>query len=101
MAKHFGEAQWRAWFSKFEQQDITVAQFCDAIGVSVPSYYKWRRKLQVAEGHRETTPQFVSVVLSRPTLEIELPCGAKASVANDVESLRPVLQVLLELGAKP
>jgi len=45
MAKHFSADQWRAWFVEFEQNDLTVAKFCQSVNVSVQSYYKWRKRL--------------------------------------------------------
>lgn len=106
MAKRFGADQWRAWFVEFEQTDLTVARFCESIGVSVQSYYKWRRKLKSLDGSAAQTDSntgFVPVVLqtsfanhhSAGLLEIELPCGAIARVPNDTGSLRPILSLLL------
>lgn len=37
--------QWAQRLQRFDQSDMTVAQFCAAEGVSQPSYYYWRRKL--------------------------------------------------------
>ena len=95
MAKHFGSDQWRSWLVEFEQGNLTVARFCDSIGVSVQSFYKWRKKLQSS-----TSECFVPIVVQSPRhtslVEIELPGGAIARVPNDAVSLRPILSVLLD-----
>jgi len=36
---------WAERLERFKQSDLTVAKFCQAEGVSQPSYYHWRRKL--------------------------------------------------------
>ena len=44
--------------------------------------------------------QFVPVkIVDQPLAEIELPCGAIVRVANEPTSLRPVLEVLMQLKA--
>ena len=43
--------EWQARLDRFEQANTTVLRFCDREGVSVPSFYQWRRKLAaVASG---------------------------------------------------
>ena len=100
MAKRHSAEQWQSWFDGFEQSGQTVAKFCDSIGVSIQSYYKWRRKLMVQDDRVSKAPRsnFVPLVIGTPTVDIELPGGARVRVPNDFDSLRPVLQVLLELG---
>lgn len=36
---------WADRLERFKQADLTVAQFCAEEGISVPSFYQWRRKL--------------------------------------------------------
>ena len=101
MAKRYDAAQWRAWYVEFEQSDLTVARFCDSIGVSVQSYYKWRKRLKSLDslsGQTNLSASFVPVVVQSSIVEIELPGGAIARVPNDAASLRPILSVLLSRG---
>lgn len=82
---------------------LTVAEFCQAEGVSVPSFYQWRRILgqTVAEANRRppTTHDFrastvgrqsfvpVEVIQSR-SIEMYLPNGARLTFpAGDQASL--------------
>jgi transposase len=37
--------QWTDRFARFQVCGQTVAEFCVAEGVSVPSFYQWKRKL--------------------------------------------------------
>lgn len=99
--------QWTVFLQEYAVSDLTPAQFCKSIDVSQSTFYKWKRRLQGREdsqGNPPASPTFVPVSiavteLSEP-LKIELPNRATISVNNDVDSLRPVLQVLLELTPK-
>ena len=44
--------------------------------------------------------EFVSIALPSSQIEIEIPGGAVARVCNDRQSLRPLVTLLLELGAE-
>ena len=88
--RHSAE-QWAAWFEEFDAGKWTIAEFCRLKGVSVNSYYLWRRKLRESTGE----PAFVSVaVAATDVVQIDLPGGATLRVPNHAEALRPVLEVL-------
>ena len=38
--------EWTDRLLRFQKSTMTVAQFCDGEGVSVPSFYQWKRKLR-------------------------------------------------------
>lgn len=101
MSTHYSASQWRTWFDECQRSDLTVAKFCESIGVSVNTYYRWRQRLQADP---VTLPSasvdFVSVALPVGQVEIELPCGAVARVPNEAASLRPLIGLLLELGVQ-
>lgn len=101
MRKRLGADRWRELFSEFDSEEVTVAQFCDSAGVSVQTFYKWRKKLN-SESAPAAGSRFVSVVVapSPNQLEIELPGGAVARVPNDAASIRPLIEVLVELGGR-
>ena len=105
MAKRYTEQQWRDWFDEFERSNLTVAKFCESIGVCVVTYYRWRRKLNraVSEGSARrkqivASSPFVSVSCPSPVIEFEFPGRAIARIPNDVESLRPLVRVLIAEG---
>lgn len=96
MRKRYSAQQWAAWLEEFAQSGLSVAQFCQHIDVGQNSFYFWRRKLKAQTDANE---QFVPVVIQTSTqVAIEFPCRAVLRVENQVDSLRPVLQVLAELG---
>ena len=72
MPTHSRVATRQAWVDRlvrFGQASQTVAQFCAVEGVSVASFYQWRRKLR--PDALATAPQFVPVDL--PTSELTAP----------------------------
>lgn len=44
--------EWTDRLLRFQKCTMTVAQFCEREGVSVPSFYHWKRKL-----HDQSSPQ--------------------------------------------
>lgn len=122
MGKHYSAEQWAVWVGEQRDSELSVAEFCEWIGVSLNSFYRWRQKLaaedrlstreelarerQVASGDTRrplatkglmsSEPRFVPLtVLTSPAVEISLPCGAVVRVSNDDRSLRRVLGILL------
>lgn len=87
---------WGERLERFKHSDQTVAQFCAAEGISVPSFYLWRRKLDPSpEIRRQAHAKFIPVQLppapvSDPetVLSVELPGGVsvKLEVRNGKSS---------------
>ncbi len=114
VGKHYSVEQWAAWVGEQRESELSVAEFCDWIGVSPNSFYRWRQKLatkgrplarQEHEAERQSAikrsmsagPELVPLtVLTSPVVEIDLPCGAVVRVPNEDRSLRRVLGILLE-----
>ena len=50
---------WRERFLRFNDDGMTIAEFCVAEGVSTASFYAWRRKLTMQDQttRDQTTPQ--------------------------------------------
>ena len=114
MGKHYSAEQWVAWVGEQRESELSVAEFCDWIGVSPNSLYRWRQKLATKgkpPARREPEAQRLSAmkrsmssgpelvpltVLTSPVVEIDLPCGAVVRVPNEDRSLRRVLGILLE-----
>jgi transposase len=94
---------WRQRLRRFSSSHLTVAAFCQAEGVSVPSFYQWRRILGQAAAEKSRHPptthdfrpstvggqSFVPVEVVRSTsIEIYLPNGARLTIpAGDQTSL--------------
>lgn len=100
MAVRYSSDQWRSWLVECENSVQTVGAFCQSIGVSVNTYYRWRQRLAGEAPSISGSAEFVSVSLPSSLVEIELPCGAVARVPLDSASLRNVFGVLLELGVQ-
>lgn len=98
---------WRQRLRRFSSSRLTVAAFCQAEGVSVPSFYQWRRILgqTVTEANRRppTTHDFRSStvgkqsfvpveVIQSTSIEVYFPNGARLTVpAGDQASLDAVV----------
>lgn len=114
MARHYSAEQWAAWVCEQQESELNVVEFCEWIGVSPNSFYRWRQKLGATDRRaagKERAAQSLSTmkrsmsagpelvpltVVTSPVVEIDLPCGAVVRVPNDDRSLRRVLEVLLD-----
>ena len=116
VGKHYSAEQWTAWVGEQRESELNVAEFCDWIGVSLNSFYRWRQKLAAkgrppareenkaqrlsgTKGAVSSGPELVPLtILTSPVVEIDLPCGAVVRVPNEDRSLRRVLGILLKAG---
>ena len=90
---------WRQRLSRYARSNQTVAAFCASEGVSVPTFYQWKRKLAAVDAERDDRAQRASPAWDAPTfvpvriegsavVEIELPNGARVRVpSGDVGAL--------------
>ena len=94
---------WVERLQRFADAGLTPAQFCAAEGVSLPSFYAWKRRLAaVAAGPDRTAeepgPRLLPVRLPDPraAIELALPSGATLRVAAgaDEATLRCLLRLL-------
>ena len=115
--------EWRERFERLVASGLTVARFCAREGVSVASFYHWRKKLGVkgrpdlrpllghharrrdmGNGHlrHRTGPtggrgvfQPVAVVPAARAICIQMPCGTRIEVyAGDLDAVRTVVAEL-------
>ncbi len=114
VGKHYSAEQWAAWVGEQRESELSVAEFCDWIGVSPNSFDRWRQKLATTgrplarkgreaqrlpakKGSMSSVPKMVPLtILTSPVVEIDVPCGAFVRVPNEDRSLRRVLRILLE-----
>src|SRR3954454_18431178 len=96
------------WREHLRQQQVSgqgVRAFCEGAGLSVPSFYWWRREVRVRDARRggSRRPQFVPVQITamQPTgtavgIEVVLTGGRSIRVASgfDAEHLRAVVAAL-------
>ncbi|MBI1383212.1 MAG: hypothetical protein GC161_19285 [Planctomycetaceae bacterium] len=80
--------QWAERLERFRRSGLTVAQFCDAEGVSTPSFYVWKRTLAAtpAVAPPPVVPIRVTPSPSPPTpvIELSLPSGAVLRFPADI-----------------
>lgn len=95
--------KWVERIERFRDSKLTVAQFCLAEGVSIPSFYFWRRTL-AAESATEPRdrPTVVPVRIARPApaVEVVLPSGALLRFSADCDP-QHMATVLRAVGAIP
>ncbi len=91
---HVGKrSEWLDRFRRFRRLNLSVTEFCRREGVSVPSYYHWRRKLADATsetGARRQPATFIPVQVASPAdLQVTFPNGARLTLpALDHELVR-------------
>jgi hypothetical protein len=100
MSRHSDDSAHEAWrrrFERFGKSDLPVAGFCAREGVSVASFYHWRKRLMSNGSGRRPSgrgPAFqpVAVVPATAGVSIYLPCGARIEVgAGDLDTVRAVV----------
>ena len=101
--------QWRERFERFEQSGLTISAFCEAEGVSMNSFYRWRRKLEAEAGASEakesdSEASDAAAAGFRPLLLTSIGSGARFRWPGDVvleigDDLRALERVLDRLFA--
>lgn len=95
---------WRERLQRFEQAQMTVAQFCTAEDVWQPSFYNWKRKLRSTQDPKasavakfvpvsfQATPDRPATVANHAIATIELPGGIRIRVEVPTDSQPNPLQ---------
>ena len=107
------DGKWRFWRQLIEAwrgSDETIRGFCQRHGISEPSFYSWRRRIEAAEQVESSSPTFAEVRLTEAAVpagastddrvELVLGSGDRLHVGANVsaEHLRRVLTVAREVG---
>jgi transposase len=95
---------WRDRLARFARSKKTVAAFCAAEQVSVPTFYQWKRKLAAESSGLRTRHANASLSVNRAgtflpvriegatLVELELPNGARVRVpASDLTALEAAI----------
>jgi|SRR5208282_5360179 len=100
-------AVWQARLRRFAESGSSIADFCRQEGVSVPSFYLWRKRLaksagSVGSAKRLTAKQsFVPVRLTATAampIIIRLPNGVRVRLPGDnIEALRAGIETVAML----
>ena len=101
-------AVWQERVRRYERAGVTVAEFCRQEGVSVASFYQWRKRLaqpsidqrskRAPHRRAQALPAFQQVMLAGgPVVAVELPSGVRMELpAQQMELVRAVVADLLE-----
>ena len=104
--RRFSRSQWQQWLADYAESNQSVRQFCGERDLPENSFYRWRKILNqetpspsVNAIHGES--RFVQLEISTTAaVEIRLPCGAVISTPAETSTLKPLLEVLLQLGER-
>jgi len=91
--------QWRRRMARFAKVQQSVTQFCREEGVSVPSFYHWRKKLKgLARSmpDEDATGSFTPVrLVAAAGVSVQLPGGTQLQIpTSDPQALRLVIRTL-------
>ncbi len=80
--------RWRERMARQAEGGLSVAEFCDAEGVTTASFYRWRRRLSGRKGSPSAAAKFVAVQMApaTPGVQIELPSGAVVSLPAEASA---------------
>jgi transposase len=96
---------WQQRLERFRRSGLTVSAFCDREGISVASFYLWRRRLQhdlpapAADAPRLVPVRLVTAPAST-SVELVLPSGCILRLPSDCD-LDWLRQLLPLLGVVP
>jgi hypothetical protein len=96
-------SEWRARFERFSKAGKSVTQFCRFEGVSVPSFYQWRKKLAgppAASGAGRAAFAAVRLV-GAASVAVSLPGGTRLEIPlGDPRTLTLVIETLVRADAQ-
>jgi hypothetical protein len=102
-------ALWRKRLERFDSSRVSLARFCQREGVSVASFYLWRKKLAAGTDSPATRREVASqpcafqplaVVPTSPAIAVHLPGGVRLEVpAGDYRAVRVVVRELVRSGS--
>ena len=78
MSKRQGQAYWQKHLDAWQQSDLTQEAYCTSHGLSIKSFYRWRRKRKesIAAGKPLTlVPDSVGVSVARDVVRLHSPGG--------------------------
>ncbi len=98
--------EWQRRMARFNRSPCSVTQFCQDEGVSVASFYHWRKKLQqpaqTSEKVNDSAASFTPVrVVASPNVTVRLPGGTQLDVPTvDRQVLQLTIQTVVQVDAQ-
>ena len=96
-------SEWRGRFERFRRAGLSVARFCAAEQVSVPSFYQWRKKLAARQTPaRVDRGSFAHVrLVGGASVAAWLPGGTRLEIPlSDVRALQLAIQTLVRADSE-
>ncbi len=66
-------AQWKTLITEQAQSNQTIKQFCDSKGLTVSTFYDWRRKLNQDSGDMNSNPAASSPLFVELEPKLDIP----------------------------
>ena len=94
--------EWQRRMTRFEEAQQSVAEFCRKEGVSVPSFYQWRKRLARRARPAEEALGFRPVrLVGSAGVAVQLAGGTQLQVpTSDRRALRLVIDTLARADAQ-
>ncbi len=96
MSKNSRSGYWEDVSRRQSLSGQSAAVFCRNEGVDVNQLYAWRCKQRKKAATNSSALVPVKIVES-PSIEIDLPCGARMKVPANEETIRQVVSALVRL----
>jgi hypothetical protein len=85
MGRGSAAATWRERIGQWKRSKLTVAEFCRREHLSQPSFFQWRKRLEV-DAEPDQSPRFVELRPpawpATPGVQIALPSGAVVTLSG-------------------
>src|SRR5262245_14298491 len=88
---------WSQRLARFAAADQPIVAFCAAEGVSVNSFFRWKRRLSAPSAAPDAQPRFLPVRVTTPSpVEVVLPSGTTLRLAPgcDLAFVRSLVDAL-------
>jgi hypothetical protein len=87
--------EWTSRLDRFEESSQTVAAFCRSEGVSVPSFYHWKKKLRPSRGPFQSVHVAPPVASIKEETVIQLAGGIHIQLGSNLPVVELIVKQLL------
>ncbi len=84
---------WNKRLRQFENSSLTVAEVCQSIGCSIPTFYQWRNKLQASKPALPE-PAFLQVQSEPQAAQIQIKLPSGVVITLPVEAIDSLPRIL-------
>jgi hypothetical protein len=84
---------WTKWLRQFDNSSLTIAEFSQSIGCSIPTFYPWRNKLQASKPALPK-PAFLQVQSEPQAAQIQIKLPSGVVITLPVEAIDSLPRLL-------